>query len=155
MKKTITIILLSVAILGAAGWIVWQQQTITVAEEKHQQETKTNDQLLVKLKSEGTDMKHEIDDQKKKLSTVTKKLKEKKEAYQKEVKQRKALEVEINQLQKELATAKATAQANKQSASQTTRTPKVKKDPNVTHHPPSQWVQDQYDWGVKQGYIKE
>ncbi|WP_458109861.1 hypothetical protein [Bacillus zhangzhouensis] len=155
MKKTITIILLSVAILGAAGWIVWQQQTITVAEEKHQQETKTNDQLLVKLKSEGTDMKHEIDDQKKKLSTVTKKLKEKKKAYQKEVKQRKALEVEINQLQKELATAKATAQANKQSASQTTRTPKVKKDPNVTHHPPSQWVQDQYDWGVKQGYIKE
>ncbi|MDR0125554.1 hypothetical protein [Bacillus zhangzhouensis] len=155
MKKTITIILLSVAILGAAGWIVWQQQTITVAEEKHQQETKTNDQQLVKLKSEGTDMKHEIDDQKKKLSTVTKKLKEKKKAYQKEVKQRKALEVEINQLQKELATAKATAQANKQSASQTTRTPKVKKDPNVTHHPPSQWVQDQYDWGVKQGYIKE
>ncbi|MGG1698334.1 hypothetical protein [Bacillus zhangzhouensis] len=155
MKKTITIILLSVAILGAAGWIVWQQQTITVAEEKHQQETKTNDQQLVKLKSEGTDMKHEIDDQKKKLSTVTKKLKEKKKAYQKEVKQRKALEVEINQLQKELAAAKATAQANEQSASQTKRTPKVKKDPNVTHHPPSQWVQDQYDWGVKQGYIKE
>ncbi|MGX9291634.1 hypothetical protein ACSLGF_10505 [Bacillus sp. A015] len=146
MKKTITILLLSVAILGAAGWIVWQEHTITAAAEKHQQETKTNDQQLVKLKSEGADMKHEIDDQKKKLSTVTKKLKEKKKAYQKEVKQRKALEVEINQLQKELAAAKATAQTNKQSA-QAARKPHVKKDPNVTHHPPSQWVQDQYDWG--------
>ncbi|MGE6630098.1 hypothetical protein [Bacillus sp. NPDC077027] len=155
MKKTITIILMSIVILGAAGWIVWQQQTLTAAEQKHQQETKTNDQQLMQLKSKGTDMKHEIDAQIKKLSTVTKKLKEKKKAYQKEVKQRKALEVKIDQLQKELAAAKATAQANKQSASQTTKTPKVKKDPNVTHHPPSQWVQDQYDWGVKQGYIKE
>ncbi|MDG3045290.1 hypothetical protein OE903_20865 [Bacillus sp. B6(2022)] len=79
---------------------------------------------------------------------------ERKEGASKEIKQRKALELKIDQLQKELASAKATAQANKQAA-QTTRKATVKKDPNVTHHPPSQWVQDQYDWGVKQGYIKE
>lgn len=79
---------------------------------------------------------------------------ERKEGASKETKQRKALELKIGQLQKELASAKATAQANKQAA-QTTRKTTVKKDPNVTHHPPSQWVQDQYDWGVKQGYIKE
>ncbi|MBG9823650.1 hypothetical protein ABE33_15430 [Bacillus safensis] len=154
MKKTITIILLSVAVLGAAGSMVWQQQTIKAAEEKHQQESKTNDEQLSKLKSVQADMKHENEKQKKKLSTITKKLKNEKKAYQKEVKQRKALEVKIDQLQKELTAAKATAQANKQSA-QAARQPTVKKDPNVTHNPPSQWVQDQYDWGVKQGYIKE
>ncbi|MFB7317925.1 hypothetical protein ACQKIG_03310 [Bacillus safensis] len=154
MKKTITIILLSVAVLGAAGWMVWQQQTIKAAEEKHQQESKTNDEQLSKLTSVQADMKHENEDQKKKLSTITKKLKNEKKAYQKEVKQRKALEAKIDQLQKELTAAKATAQANKQSA-QAARQPTVKKDPNVTHNPPSQWVQDQYDWGVKQGYIKE
>ncbi|WMT29704.1 hypothetical protein RE735_03805 [Bacillus aerius] len=49
------------------------------------------------------------------------------------------------------AAEKATAQANKQAA-QTTR---KATDPNVAHHPLSQWVQDQYDWCVKQGYIKE
>lgn len=154
MKKTITIILLSVAVLGAAGWMVWQQQTIKAAEEKHQQESKTNDEQLSKLTSDQADMKHENEKQKKKLSTITKKLKNEKKAYQKEVKQRKALEAKIDQLQKELTAAKATAQANKQSA-QAARQPTVKKDPNVTHNPPSQWVQDQYDWGVKQGYIKE
>ncbi|KEP31788.1 hypothetical protein [Bacillus safensis] len=154
MKKTITIILLSVAVLGAAGWMVWQQQTIKAAEEKHQQESKTNDEQLSKLTSVQADMKHENEKQKKKLSTITKKLKNEKKAYQKEVKQRKALEAKIDQLQKELTAAKATAQANKQSA-QAARQPTVKKDPNVTHNPPSQWVQDQYDWGVKQGYIKE
>jgi len=37
MKKTITIILLCAAVLGAAGWIVWQQEIIKEAEEKHQQ----------------------------------------------------------------------------------------------------------------------
>lgn len=154
MKKTITLILLSVAVLGAASWMVWQQQTIKAAEEKHQQESKTNDEQLSKLKSVQADMKHENEKQKKKLSTITKKLKNEKKAYQKEVKQRKALEAKIDQLQKELTAAKATAQANKQSA-QAARQPTVKKDPNVTHNPPSQWVQDQYDWGVKQGYIKE
>ncbi|MBZ9520495.1 hypothetical protein [Bacillus safensis] len=154
MKKTITIILLSVAVLGAAGWMVWQQQTIKAAEEKHQQESKTNDEQLSKLTSVQADMKHENEDQKKKLSTITKKLKNEKKAYQKEVKQRKILESKIDQLQKELTAAKATVQANKQSA-QAARQPTVKKDPNVTHNPPSQWVQDQYDWGVKQGYIKE
>ncbi|MCK8452848.1 hypothetical protein [Bacillus safensis] len=154
MTKTITLILLSVAVLGAAGWMVWQQQTIKAAEEKHQQESKTNDEQLSKLKSVQADMKHENEKQKKKLSTITKKLKNEKKAYQKEVKQRKALEAKIDQLQKELTAAKATAQANKQSA-QAARQPTVKKDPNVTHNPPSQWVQDQYDWGVKQGYIKE
>lgn len=154
MKKTITLILLSVAVLGAAGWMVWQQQTIKAAEEKHQQESKTNDEQLSKLKSVQADMKHENEKQKKKLSTITKKLKNEKKAYQKEVKQRKALEAKIDQLQKELTAAKATAQANKQSA-QAARQPTVKKDPNVTYNPPSQWVQDQYDWGVKQGYIKE
>ncbi|MFD4416294.1 hypothetical protein [Bacillus safensis] len=154
MKKTITIILLSVAVLGAAGSMVWQQQTIKAAEEKHQQESKTNDEQLSKLTSDQADMKHENEKQKKKLSTITKKLKNEKKAYQKEVKQRKILESKIDQLQKELIAAKATAQANKQSA-QAARQPTVKKDPNVTHNPPSQWVQDQYDWGVKQGYIKE
>ncbi|KPN14612.1 hypothetical protein AKG37_05965 [Bacillus australimaris] len=154
MKKTITIILLSIAVLGAAGWIVWQQQTIKEAEEKHQQESKLNDEQLSQLKSDQTEMKHENEDQKKKLSTMTKKLNKEKKAYQKEAKQRKALEGKIDQLQKELATAKATAQANKQRA-QAARKTTVKKDPNVTHNPPSQWVQDQYDWGVKQGYIKE
>lgn len=154
MKKTITIILLSVAVLGAAGWMVWQQQTIKAAEEKHQQENKMNEEQLSKLTSDQADMKHENEDQKKKLSTITKKLKNEKKAYQKEVKQRKILEAKIDQLQKELTAAKTTAQANKQSA-QATRQPTVKKDPNVTHNPPSQWVQDQYDWGVKQGYIKE
>lgn len=140
MKKTITIILLSVAVLGAAGWMVWQQQTIKAAEEKHQQESKTNDEQLSKLTSVQADMKHENEKQKKKLSTITKKLKNEKKAYQKEVKQRKALEAKIDQLQKELTAAKATAQANKQSA-QAARQPTVKKDPNVTHNPPSQWVQ--------------
>ncbi|MEK5337814.1 hypothetical protein NSS92_17595 [Bacillus sp. FSL M8-0166] len=82
-------------------------------------------------------MKHENVVQKKKLSTITKKLKKEKKAYQ-----------------KELTAVKATAQTNKQRA-QAARKPTVKKDPNVTHHPPSQWVQDQYDWGVKQGYMKE
>ncbi|WP_342492075.1 hypothetical protein [Bacillus sp. FSL M7-0003] len=154
MKKTITIILLSVAVLGAAGWMVWQQQTIKAAEEKHQQESKTNDEQLSKLTSVQADIKHENEKQKKKLSTITKKLQNEKKAYQKEVKQRKILESKIDQLQKELTAAKATAQANKQSA-QAARQPTVKKDPNVTHNPPSQWVQDQYDWGVKQGYIKE
>ncbi|MGD7059988.1 hypothetical protein ACQCU3_00605 [Bacillus altitudinis] len=154
MKKNITIIVLSVIILGATGWIVWQQQSLTAAEKKHQQDTRTNDKQLAQLKSEGTDMKDEIDGQKKELSTVRNKLKKEKKAHQKEIKQRKALELKIEQLQKELASAKATAQADKQ-ASQTTRKATVKKDPNVTHHPPSQWVQDQYDWGVKQGYIKE
>ncbi|NOL37949.1 hypothetical protein [Bacillus safensis] len=154
MKKTITIILLSVAVLGAAGSMVWQQQTIKAAEEKYQQESKTNDEQLSKLTSDQADMKHENEKQKKKLSTITKKLKNEKKAYQKEVKQRKILESKIDQLQKELTAAKATAQANKQSA-QAARQPTVKKDPNVTHNPPSQWVQDQYDWGVKQGYIKE
>ncbi|MDC7798028.1 hypothetical protein PQS34_18255 [Bacillus altitudinis] len=153
-KNSITIIVLFVIILGATGWIVWQQQSLTAAEKKHQQETRTNDKQLAQLKSEGTDMKDEIDGQKKELSTVTNKLKKEKKAHQKEIKQRKALELKIDQLQKELASAKATAQANKQAA-QTTRKATVKKDPNVTHHPPSQWVQDQYDWGVKQGYIKE
>ena len=137
-------------ILGATGWIVWQQQSLTAAEKKHQQEMRKNDEQLTQLKSEGTDM----NGQKKELSTVTNKLKKEKKAHQKETKQRKALELKIDQLQKELASAKATAQANKQAA-QTTRKTTVKKDPNVTHHPPSQWVQDQYDWGVKQGYIKE
>ena len=127
MKKNITIIVLSVIILGTTGWIVWQQQSLTAAENKHQQEMRKNDEQLTQLKSEGTDMKDEMDGQKKELSTVTNKLKKEKKAHQKETKQRKALEL------------KAT----------------VKKDPNVTHHPPSQWVQDQYDWGVKQGYIKE
>ncbi|MGG2942722.1 hypothetical protein ABEO51_06300 [Bacillus safensis] len=134
MKKTITIILLSVAVLGAAGWMVWQQQTIKAAEEKHQQESKTNDEQLSKLKSVQADMKHENEKQKKKLSTITKKLKNEKKAYQKEVKQRQALEAKIDQLQKELTAAKATAQANKQSA-QAARQPTVKKDPNVTHNP--------------------
>lgn len=64
MKKTITIILLSVAVLGAAGWMVWQQQTIKAAEEKHQQESKTNDEQLSKLTSDQADMKHENEDQK-------------------------------------------------------------------------------------------
>ncbi|MCY1118002.1 hypothetical protein OWO30_06595 [Bacillus safensis] len=137
MKKTITIVLLSVAVLGAAGWMVWQQQTIKAAEEKHQQERKTNDEQLSNLKLDQADMKHENVVQKKKLSTITKKLKKEKKAYQ-----------------KELTAVKATAQANKQTA-QAARKPTVKKDPNVTHHPPSQWVQDQYDWGVKQGYMKE
>ncbi|BBP92355.1 hypothetical protein BsIDN1_59730 [Bacillus safensis] len=59
----------------------------------------------------------------------------------------------LTSFKKELTAAKATAQANKQRA-QAARKPTVK-DPNVTHNPPSQWVQDQYDWGVKQGYIKE
>ncbi|MBV5113128.1 hypothetical protein KN772_01520 [Bacillus altitudinis] len=154
MKKNITIIVLSVIILGTIGWIVWQQQSLTAAENKHQQEMRKNDEQLTQLKSEGTDMKDDMDDQKKELSTVTNKLKKEKKAHQKETKQRKALELKIDQLQKELASAKATAQANKQAA-QTTRKTTVKKDPNVTHHPPSQWVQDQYDWGVKQGYIKE
>ncbi|MCM2989732.1 hypothetical protein M3580_10840 [Bacillus safensis] len=154
MKKTITIILLCAVVLGAAGWIVWQQQTIKAAEEKHQQESKTNTEQLSKLKSDQADMKHKNEDQKKKLSTITKKLKKEKKAYQNEVKQRKALEAKIDQLQKELTAAKATAQANKQRA-QAPRKTTVKKDPNVTHNPPSQWVQDQYDWGVKQGYIKE
>ncbi|WP_342492620.1 hypothetical protein MHB67_15535 [Bacillus sp. FSL H8-0516] len=40
MKKTITIILLSVAVLGAAGWMVWQQQTIKAAEEKFSKKAK-------------------------------------------------------------------------------------------------------------------
>ncbi|MED4592343.1 hypothetical protein [Bacillus safensis] len=111
MKKTITIILLSVAVLGAAGWMVWQQQTIKAAKEKHQQESKTNDEQLSKLKSVQADMKHENEKQKKKMSTITKKLKNKKKAYQKEVKQRKILEAKIDQLQKELTAAKATAQA--------------------------------------------
>ncbi|MEK6472827.1 hypothetical protein [Bacillus safensis] len=133
MKKTITIILLSVAVLGAAGWMVWQQQTIKAAEEKHQQESKTNDEQLSKLKSVQADMKHENEKQKKKMSTITKKLKNEKKAYQKEVKQRKILEAKIDQLQKELTAAKATAQANKQSA-QAARQPTVKKDPNVTHN---------------------
>ncbi|MFA9142160.1 hypothetical protein NST06_16595 [Bacillus sp. FSL P4-0322] len=55
MKKTITIILLSVAVLGAAGWMVWQQQTIKAAKEKHQQESKTNDEQLfeVNIRSSG------------------------------------------------------------------------------------------------------
>ena len=150
MKKTITIILLSAVVLGAVGWIVWQQQSIQAAEEKHQQESKTNTEQLSKLKSNQADMTHKNEDQKKKLSTITKKLKKEKKAYQKEVKQRKALEAKIDQLQKELTVAKA----NKQT-SQTTRKTTVKKDPTVTHNPPSQWVQDQYDWGVKQGYIKE
>lgn len=82
------------------------------------------------------------------------KAQKRKESLSKEVKQRKALEAKIDQLQKELTAAKATAQANKQRA-QAARKPTVKKDPNVTYNPPSQWVQDQYDWGVKQGYIKE
>nr|WGD98690.1 hypothetical protein P5627_06970 [Bacillus safensis] len=116
MKKTITIVLLSVAVLGAAGWMVWQQQTIKAAEEKHQQENKTNDEQLSKLKSDQADMMHENEDQKKKLSTITKKLKNEKKAYQKEVKQRKVLEAKIEQLQKELTAAKATAQAIKQKA---------------------------------------
>ncbi|KLK99619.1 hypothetical protein XJ18_09585 [Bacillus pumilus] len=154
MKKTITIILLCAVVLGAAGWIVWQQQSIQAAEEKLQQESKTNTEQLSKLKSNQADLKHKNEDQKKKLSTITKKLKKEKKAYQKEVQQRKALEAKIDQLQKELTAAKATAQANKQT-SQTPRKTTVKKDPNVTHNPPSQWVQDQYDWGVKQGYIKE
>ncbi|WP_223260986.1 hypothetical protein [Bacillus sp. NMCN1] len=89
-------------------------------------------------------MKNENDEQKKQIATITKKLKKEKKAYEKEVKQRKALEVKVGQLQKELAAAKNAAQANKQTA-QTTRKTTVKKDPNVTHHPPSQWVQDQYD----------
>ncbi|WP_414051660.1 hypothetical protein ACK25W_15245 [Bacillus pumilus] len=122
--------------LGAAGWIVWQQ-TNKAAKEKHQQESRTNDQQLSQLKSDQTDMKHENDEQKKQIATVTKKLKKEKKAYEKEVKQRKALEIKVDQLQKELAAAKATAQANKQTA-QATRKPTVKKDPNVTHHPPSQ-----------------
>lgn len=109
MKKTITIILLSVAVLGAAGWMVWQQQTIKAAEKKHQQENKTNDEQLSKLTSDQADMKHENEKQKKKLSTITKKLKNEKKAYQKEVKQRQALEAKIDQLQKELTAAKATA----------------------------------------------
>ncbi len=99
-------------------------------------------------------MNHKNEDQKKKLSTITKKLKKEKKVYQNEVKQRKALKAKIDQLQKELTAAKATAQANKQSAHAARKTT-VKKDPNVTHNPPSQWVEDQYDWGVKQGYIKE
>lgn len=140
--------------LGAAGWIVWQQQTNKAAKEKHQQESRTNDQQLSQLKSDQTDMKHENDDQKKQIATVTKKFKKEKKAYEQEVKQRKALEVKVDQLQKELAATKTAAQANKQTA-QTTRKTTVKKDPNVTHHPPSQWVQDQYDWGVKKGYMKE
>ncbi|MFS0655124.1 hypothetical protein [Bacillus sp. 179-C3.3 HS] len=155
MKKTITIILLSVAFLGAAGWIIWQQQTFAAAEEKHHEKAKIKDEQLVQLTTEKTDMKQEFEDQKKKLSAATKKLKKNKKAYDKEVKQRKALELKVQQLESELTTAKANAQANKQSPSQTTKTPKVKKDPNVTHNPPSQWVQDQYDWGIKQGYIKE
>lgn len=154
MKKTITIILLCAVVLGAAGWIVWQQQSIKAAEEKHQQESKTNTEQLSKLKSNQADMNHKNEDQKKKLSTITKKLKKEKKVYQNEVKQRKALKAKIDQLQKELTAAKATAQANKQSA-QSARKTTVKKDPNVTHNPPSQWVQDQYDWGVRQGYIKE
>ncbi|WP_241768929.1 hypothetical protein [Bacillus safensis] len=124
------------------------------AEEKHQQESKTNTEQLSKLKSNQADMNHKNEDQKKKLSTITKKLKKEKKVYQNEVKQRKALKAKIDQLQKELTAAKATAQANKQT-SQTPRKTTVKKDPNVTHNPPSQSVQDQYDWGVRQGYIKE
>lgn len=154
MKKTMTIILLSVAVITLGGWIVWQQQTIVKAEKTHQQESKTSDLKLSQLTSDQTDMKHKNDEQKKQIATVTKKLKKEKKAYEKEVKQRKAIEIKVDQLQKELAAAKATAQANKQTG-QGTRKPTVKKDPNVTHHPPSQWVQDQYDWGVKQGYIKE
>lgn len=65
MKKNITIIVLSMIILGAAGWIVWQQQSLTTAEKKHQQEMRTNDEQLTQLKSEGTDMKDEMDGQKK------------------------------------------------------------------------------------------
>ncbi|WP_375566353.1 hypothetical protein ACE6HX_15775 [Bacillus pumilus] len=110
---------------------------MAAAEEKHQQESKTNTKQLSKLKSDQTDMKHENDEQKKQIATVTKKLKKEKKAYEKEVKQRKALEIKVDQLQKELAAAKATAQANKQTA-QTPRKTTVKKDPNVTHHPPSQ-----------------
>ncbi|MGG3143855.1 hypothetical protein ABEO94_07630 [Bacillus pumilus] len=44
-------------------------------EEKHQQESKTNTKQLSKLTSDQTDMKHENDDQKKQITTVTKKLK--------------------------------------------------------------------------------
>lgn len=67
---------------------------------------------------------------------MSKKLKNEKKAYQKEVKQRKALEAKIDQLQKELTAAKATAQANKQRA-QAARKPTVKKiqmSPTIRPH---------------------
>ena len=82
MKKTITIILLSVAVLGAASWMVWQQQTIKAAEEKHQQESKTNDEQLSKLKSVQANMKHENEKQKETVYHHQKAQNEKK-AYQK------------------------------------------------------------------------
>ena len=83
MKKNITIIVLSVIILVTTGWIVWQQQSLTAAENKHQQEMRKNDEQLTQLKSEGTDMKDEMDGQKKELSTITNKLKKGKEGASK------------------------------------------------------------------------
>nr|MDH3175090.1 hypothetical protein [Bacillus pumilus] len=41
-------------------------------------------------------MKHKNDEQKKQIATVTKKLKKEKKAYEKEVKQRKALEIKVD-----------------------------------------------------------
>ncbi|MGM0969985.1 MAG: hypothetical protein ACQEWR_15595 [Bacillota bacterium] len=75
MKKTMTIILLSVAVIALGGWNVWQQQTIEKAEKTHQQESKTSDLKLSQLTSDQTDMKHKNDEQKKQIATVTKKLK--------------------------------------------------------------------------------
>ncbi|MFJ5672073.1 hypothetical protein ACIQAS_10580 [Bacillus safensis] len=124
---------------------------LAAAEEKHQQESKTNTEQLSKLKSDQTDNEACKRRSKKKLSTITKKLKKEKKAYPKELKQRKALESKIDQLPKEMTAAKATAQANKQTAQATQKTT-VKKAPNVTHNPPSQWVQDQYDWCETRGY---
>ncbi|BBP92354.1 hypothetical protein BsIDN1_59720 [Bacillus safensis] len=83
MKKTITIVLLSVAVLGAAGWMVWQQQTIKAAEEKHQQESKTNTEQLSQLKSDQADMKHENEDQKKETVDHVEKAQKRKESLSK------------------------------------------------------------------------
>ncbi|WP_260852344.1 hypothetical protein [Bacillus pumilus] len=65
MKKTMTIILLSVAVIALGGWIVWQQQTIEKAEKTRQQESKTSDLKFKQLTSDQTDMKHKNDEQKK------------------------------------------------------------------------------------------
>ncbi|WOQ74166.1 hypothetical protein R0126_07940 [Bacillus stratosphericus] len=83
MKKNITIIVLSVIILVTTGWIVWQQQSLTAAENKHQQEMRKNDEQLTQLKSEGTDMKDEMDGQKKGIVHHHKQAEERKEGASK------------------------------------------------------------------------
>nr|MDH3175089.1 hypothetical protein [Bacillus pumilus] len=53
MKKTMTIILLSVAVIALGGRIVWQQQTIEKAEKTHQRrkQNERSEALAVNIRS--------------------------------------------------------------------------------------------------------